>query len=489
MSKYHDIKNQITISWEEEKEYKKSSITKMIEQSYLSGEKIPNIVLKNINFNEGFFVEYYVLDSENRQFNIKEKETIAQNIMFNLPLNMYEQYMDITWLKTFNDDSSQLLRSLIYKGKFDVIEKFLDLVSQEDKQDDFRREIFEPIFHLSHNLMNIADQEKAINNSKSYFKVFQKALQTWEPFYRQTCKSYKIKPKNVQHWHRNFEYLHIINDKNKLHDINLQILKHDEYLDFLKDIFNQYNNPKENTYLSKEYFEEAVKNNQEKIMTYYISELLKNNEMSQEEIEKSIVKAFNEKILEMNSYISKSFTESYSNNYKNTYDLEDIYNLAVKYGNYKEDYKALSTLILIDNSDFHSNFVSKILPEEKIIIKNMNINQWKQIGVMINQIKEITGKGLKPSLKQRENRHGKENKEFVEENPYEDIYIINQINKKYLGKAKPLTEKELNQAYEYLKKEIINHLESSNFDIDKFRLNNKLASNLVEKGKGKTPKI
>ena len=47
-------------------EYKKSSITKMIEQSYLSGEKIPNIVLKNINFSVKLHNLYiYIFAGEN----------------------------------------------------------------------------------------------------------------------------------------------------------------------------------------------------------------------------------------------------------------------------------------------------------------------------------------------------------------------------------------------------------------------------------------
>lgn len=489
MSKYQDIKMKPTLSSEEEKEYKKSSITKMIEKSYLKGESIPESILSSINFNEGFFIEYYKIGFDNHQFNMKENETIAQNIMSNLPLSMYEQYMDITWLKTFNDDSSKLMTSLIYRGSYDVIEKFLDLVSKEDKKVDFRREVFEPIFHLSHNLMNLYTEDKDTDKVKNYLKIFNKAIKVWEPFYKQTCKSYKVNPKNVNHWHRNFEYLSIFNDKNKLHDINLALLKNDEFLDFIKDIFNQYTNSKENTYLSKEHFEEAVKNSQEKIVTYYIAELLKNNEMTQEEIEKSIVKAFNEKILEMNSYISSSFRESYNNNYKNTYKIEEIYNLAVKYGNYQPDYSQLSTLLLIDNKEFQEKFFSKIVPEEKITIKNLNINQWKHVGHIVEQIKELTKKEFQPSYKQKENRYPKEHENFVKENPYEDIYIINQINKKYPGKANVISEKELDEVYAFMKENILNKIEDKNFDLDKYRLNNKLSLNLTEKGKVKAKKI
>lgn len=488
MSKYHEIKNRHTMSIEEAREHRKSSISKMIEKAHENGEKLPDVILNSINFIEGFYLDYYVKTTE-LTYRVVEKITIAQNIMESLPFEYYKDYMDITWLKTFEDDSSRLINTLIYREQNDVVSHFLDLISQENKQDDFRQEIFEPLFNMTHHLFNLSERDKSYKAIKNYLNLFKKSLDVYEPFYLQMCDNYKIKPKELKKWHKNYEHLHILYKDNKLHEINLFLLKNDECLDMLKEIFNQYDSPKQNTLLTKEYFSEAIKFGSEKIVTYYISELLKHNIMTQEEIEFEIVKSFNEKITEITHNISDSFKESYKNDYSSTYNVENIYNIAIKYGNYKNDYKKLSELLLIDNKDFQNNFLSKILNEKNVILSGLSVNQWKHLGDMVDQIKELTGKGFTQSTKQRENRFPKEYNNFVNENPYEIVYKINRIKKLFKTKMSPLSEKELDKVYAVFKEEVNNKLLDPTFDIDKYRLNNKLQSKFEPKGKSKSSKI
>lgn len=488
MSKYHDIKNKYTLSIEEEKEYKKSSIAKMIEESHKKGEKLPDIVIKNTNFIEGFYLDYFLQTPEYTSHMI-EKMTIAQNIIESLPFEFYKEYMDITWLKTFDEDSNRLINSLVYKEKNDVILHFLELISQENKKDDFKREVFEPIFNLNHHLYNLVQKDSSFKAVKNYFHLFKKALEVYEPFYLETCKSYKVKPKEIKKWHKDYEYLTMLHKDTKLHEINLYLLKHDETLEILKDVFNQYDNPKDNLMLSKEYFNDAVKNGSEKIVTYYIAELLKHNVMTQEQIENEIVKAFHEKITYIRSEISESFKNDYKNDYSNTYNIESVYNIAIKYGNYQPDYKKLSELLLIDNEEFQNNFLLKILNEDNIVLSGLNIDQWKILSQIVEQVKEITGKGLQQSAKQREGRYPKEAKDFVNEHPYEIIYKINRINKLFIGKGNPISEKELDKIYTVFKSEVSNKMLDPTFDMDKFRLNNRLQERFEQKGKAKAAKI
>lgn len=489
MSKYHDLKNKLTISIKEEKDYKKSSVTKMIEDYYNKGEEIPEMVLKNINFNNGVFSEYYLIGEGSHQLNIKNKETLAQNVMNNLPLKMYEKYMDTSWLKTYEAESDQLMSSLIYSEKFDIVNKFLELISKEKNTENFNREVFSPIFKLEHNIQNLLSKDNSVNAVNNYFKNFQKGLKVWKPFYEESCKNYNVTPKDIEKWHKEYIDIHFIKDKKELHKVNLYLLENDEFLHIIKSIFNQYENQGENIYLSKEYMEEAVKNGQEKIVTYYISELLKSNEINQEEIEKSIIKGFHEKIQDLRTYISSSFQEDYKNDYKKTYKLKEIYEIVIKYCNYKPNYKILSQMLLVDNKEFQESFVQTILPKNKISINNLNINQWKHIGLIIDQIKEITGTSYQESMKQRKNNIQKECLEFVNNNPFEFVYIINQLNKLYVGKPNHLSEKELDEVYAFMKTEINNKMINPNFDLDKFRLNNKLNAKLGEKSKVKQYKI
>ena len=159
-----------------------------------------------------------------------------------------------------------------------MINHFLDLISKENVKEDFNREVFEPIFHLEHhmhNLMNnnFKNRDNPAESVKNYFKTFYKGLEVFEPFYKEICKTYKTKAKDVKKWHKNFEYLYVLNRENKLHNINLHLIKNDEFLEIVKEIFSQYDNYKENLILSKEHFNEVIKSGSEKMVTFYISKL------------------------------------------------------------------------------------------------------------------------------------------------------------------------------------------------------------------------
>jgi len=98
-------------------------------------------------------------------------------------------------------------------------------------------------------------------------------------------------------------------------------------------------------------------------------------------------------------------------------------------------------------------------------------------------------KGFQQSAKQRSNRNEKEFEKFLKENPYVEIYMINQINKTYGERKESISDKELEEVYKYVKKAIAIKLEDRSFDVEKFTLNNRLLRNLDEKLPEKKPKI
>lgn len=495
------------ISIEEAEVYHQSPVTQMIKAYHNKGEKLPELIYESINFTSGFFLESIVQIGKDSH-EINTRETIAQNIINFLPFEMYEQYISLEWLNTY-DNSQDLMYSLIKRGKNNVIEKILDLIAAEEKEKNkedknfYEEVVFEPLFNLMKNINNISDKEDKNSKIKNYISLFNKGLKVFEPFYKQSCNVLNIKPGNLKKWHKEYYQNFLVAKNTKLDEFNLYLIKNDELLDTIKEIFNQYKNSKGNKLLSKEYLKEAVKNGSEKIVTYYIAELLKSSKMTQEEIEKSIVESLNEKIMEMKTYISNSFNGDYTNDYSNTFKIQEIYEIVNKYGNYVPDYEKLSNLILIDNNDFQVNFVQKILPKEKITMNGLNVNQLNQVGVIVKQIKELTGKGFQKSAKQRRNNYLKQHEVFVEENPYESIYIINQINKLYfpsvtsnetvISDEKFIVEvkgKELDEVYEYVRNEIMVKMLEPDFNIImNIRLNDKLNNVLIEKGKVKQPKI
>lgn len=486
--KYNDIKKNYTVTHTEAKELKKCSITKIIEQYYIMGEKLPEAIINNINFLDGVFNEYYI-KSENRHLHINEKQTVAQNIMESLNLEQYKSYINLDWLKTYDDDANKVIFSLICGQKYDVIHYFLDLIEKEDKTKKYNKEVFECIFNMNQHLEVMFANENYVELVTKYLKLFQRSLEVYEPFYQESCKKQHIVAKDVKNWHKEQEHLYMLHKGIKLHKVNIWLLKNDNFLCFIKDIFAQYDSPEENLFLSKEYFDEAIKNGSEKIVMFYISEFLTHNILTQEQIEEQINKSLHNKILEMSNEISSSFRNEYKNDYSNTYNLDKVYDIVIKYGNYQPDYEALSELLLIDNIEFQEKFVSKILKTEKVRLNNISVNQWKVLLEMVEMAKQITGKGFEPSYKQRQAKYPKEFESFVKENPYEIVYRMNRINTLFNEPVKPLSEELMQEVYELFKKEIACKLDGSNFNADNFILNNRLQRKLSAKNKIRGAKI
>ena len=491
MRKYHDLKNKHVLNLEDTILEEKSSITRLIEIYNESGTPLDEKIFKNINYQEIFKFDYHVNSSNGSNWHMVEEQTIAENIMYKLPLDMYKDLMDITWLKTRKEER-QLISNLIYKNKYDVIYNFLDLIKREDKKYDFEREIFEPIFSLEHHLRNKIDLNlsSSVNISK-YLKLVEDTLVVYEDFYKEKYKQYGYtskKIKDVKKWHKNFSDIYSLNKDSKIENINSLLLKSKESYLFIKNIIEQYDKLEDNKLLNTNYFIEAIKNANEKVIDLYLAKYTK-NKYSSEKIESLFYEALKQSIDEFKKEINESFRSDYKNNYSDTYNIDKIYWFCKKYTNKEINPKIFTECILINDDNFQNNFLKKILPTSKVEIENLNINQWKHIGVILEELMSIHDSSYEQSIKQRENRFPRECKDFVNENPYKFNYIINRVNKLYPGIPESITEKELNEVFNYIKNNIEKHFSNKNIDVNKYRLNNKLQSYLTEKPKLKKSKI
>lgn len=464
------------LSLEEENEYQKSSITKIIEKYHNKGEDLPSIVRESIDFTQGVYNEYY-LTIDNQIYNRKIKETIAENLVKCLDFKIYEKYIDCKWLQTFNDDNHQFMSSLIYVKKFNVVNKFLDLAEKEDKKNNYDNEIFKPIFNLGHILFNFRNREISKTEIENFFIIFHKAIKVYISYYEHKCNIYKSKATDITKWHRNFNIL----NSNKIGDVNNELLKSDIYIDVIKDIFKQYDNQKENSLFTRENFQLAVSNGNEKIVVFYISEMLKSKLMNQKEIELLFEKSLHFKIDEMKEKIAAMFNQTNYSDYSKTYELKKIYEISCKYGNYQPKYNKLSEFILVDNNDFQNFFTSDLLTKEKILLRGLDVNQWKHMGILVEKFKEIHPNAIPESNKQKENLKSKIEDKFISENQYEVIYIINQINKLYSGKPEILSENKMNQVIKSFKEQIKSISLLDDKLVENFILNNKLKTTLISK--------
>jgi hypothetical protein len=496
-SKYHQIKKKLYILPTEEKEYRKSSITKMIEQYYLQKKEIPQEVIENINFLENIYFNYYM---NNKEYNmhIDEKQTIAENLMDLLPLEMYEKYMDISWLMSNNSNNeNRLISNLIFRERWDVLEKFLSLINKETKENDFNKVFFEEVFDIEKKLddcKSFKKEKNYVEKVKNYFSFFEKTLIVFKDFHQYKCEQFKARYRDVEKWHKNFEYIYELNHHTELKNINEFLLEQDDFLDIIKNICKQYDNPKNNSLLTKENFKKVIKHGNENIFLFFMSEFLKNNFMQEKEIEELIKESFQEKVEEIIKK-NKMFFHEGKNSLKNTDNIDKVYNIVQKYSQYKPSNEELSTFLLIDNLNINK-LIIKNVPKNKIKLLDLNLEELIAIKIIFQDIlktqkmeesfwesykKDILKIRVEPEVK----------KELLKY-PCQLLYLSEKISKLYPNETIELKDKSMSKVLNAIEKHIFSEfkqLESVHKNYTSIKLQYKLNELLEQKKETKKLKI
>ena len=110
-SRYHQISEHKTYSYEETLDLRKSPITKMIEECHLKGINLPDIVLSNVDFTKGFYAEFYV---QFKDMGIS-KEKIEEKVI-KTPKEVVKEAKPIK-----NEDKKSPPDTITTKMTFDVI--------------------------------------------------------------------------------------------------------------------------------------------------------------------------------------------------------------------------------------------------------------------------------------------------------------------------------------------------------------------------------
>lgn len=496
-SKYHKIKKKLYILSTEEKEYRKSSITKIIEYYFLQKKEVPKEIINNINFLENIDFKYYL---KNKEYNIpiNDKQSIAENLIECLPFEMYEKYMDISWLLTnHSHNENQLISSLIFREKWDVLEKFLSLINEETKENDFNQIFFEEVFDIEKKLDDIKMFKKENNyveKVKNYLNFFEKTLIIFEEFYKFKCETFRVKYIDVKMWHKNFEYIYEIRNKSNINKINDFLLENDNFLDIIKNICKQYDNPRKNSLLTKENFKKVIKHGNENIFLFLMSELLKNKLIKEEEIEELIKESFQEKVVEIIKKNKEFFNEG-KNSLKNTENIDKVYNIVKKYSQYKPSNEELSTFLLIDNININKLMI-KNLPKNKIKLLDLNLEELISVKIIFQDILKtqkieiLFWENYQNNISKLRFEH--EVKKDLLKYPCQLLYLSEKASKLYPNETIDLKDKSMSKVLNAIEKYIVaevKELESVRKNYSVIKLQYKLNGLLEEKEEIKKLKI
>ena len=442
------LKNKI-FSVEEGKDLEKSPIAKIIEYYFHRNEKVPVHVLNAIDFTSGYF-NMYSVKYDTGVFSIKIEETYAENLFRTLPFEAYKDYMDLTWLKTFKDDYN-LVYSLIYNERYDVVLKFLDLIDQSDLSYDFSRDVFKNIF-------NIERVVKSLDSKKSktidlYFNVFNRALVVYNKFLEKQCDEYKISRIDIKNWHKNYEKFYLLKEESGgFNNLNLFLCTNKNTVSLVKEVFSQYKDQKNNPLLSGYYFKNIIKSGNSDLVQLYIENYLENNFnlFFKNDIKDFFIEVFEECIDDVLKKRKDSIKYDGGSGFES--NIKEVYNIIKKFSDYEIDSSGLSKFVLVNDPELF-DLVKESVAKKDFYFDGMNYNQWVIFKNVFDKIKESV--------------HGEKVEILFGKDNCWEVHVANLIETLYPGEDISYNKKDVNIAGVFLKKVLneYSNISSKNIDV------------------------
>lgn len=136
----------------QEQKNKLFNITKYLLDCYNKKIEPLKELMGNVNFSEISSLKIFYLSEEGNSINYDIKETLAQNIITNLPFQAYENYVTADWLN-YSENNESILPLAIYFQNYQLIEKIHQLSFDALKEDNnliysYSRNFISPILNI-----------------------------------------------------------------------------------------------------------------------------------------------------------------------------------------------------------------------------------------------------------------------------------------------------------------------------------------------------
>lgn len=409
------------------------NITKIIKHYYSLNQEVPEEIINNVNFLQKTNIEFMMSSNESiGNYSYNTNETLALNIIKNLPLDAYKQYVTLDWMLDYNNDD-KMIYGLMSSGKFDVIKHFITLAKNENIQDVYQ-DLFEQIYKnsssLIYNSRYKANQVKYIENLIDFYKeVMPEVINAKNELFR----SYGNKNKKLLYKYKNFyqalKVLGFDTYNNKESEFLLELITKEDFFSILEDIIKN-NKEIKGILLEDNYINQMLKYGNRKLIDLCKKEMINDNIKNEEEINEIIILHFENKLNYLNSSLYEMFKagryEKEIFNIDATINLHEYIKETIPKYNINQHYYN-TKLLFINNKESILE-----LDYKKIKIDNLTANEWMVLDYYLGKIEEyyqITYKNKMSELK--------------ENNTYPK-YIISKIKENYPEDSKKVNFKKVN---------------------------------------------
>lgn len=430
------------------KEKKLHNVTLMI-KSASDNEIDISSVMKNIDFHEKTSsTTSFKLSPEHQKTYYQYEESLACNIVNNLPFDMYKDYVTEKWIEHAVDDSkSTVVFTAIRKKQYALVSLLLDKASEYRKNNiknfefaqQYERNLLKPVLDLNTNIGNLNSDEVDLKQYADYLTLFKKALAQFKTHYDERgvlfSSSIELDKFNMNNWFENYKQITsmlYINSDNKDNAI-MQILKRKEAYPFFNEIFLMQADNRNNPYIKKEFYQKTMFRGNETVLQH-LDEWIKPTEKF---IENTFEKAMSEWIEKYHDSIgrAKFFDDGKDHLHIQLQTMLAVFEKRVpEYFLKNQKADLLQYYAGIDYPEFDQ--VRKLhINEDTILMNGLNIRQWNYIHQCTEEFEQ--------------------NNDFTKEKVTLHVQYAQTINKSFSDIEKPLVH-EYQACHDFLTKNILN---------------------------------
>jgi hypothetical protein len=291
------------------------NVTLMIKTASDNGLDISSL-MKNIDFHEktSYVAGFQLSPSSDKTYNSYE-ESLACNMVHNLPFEMYKNHVGANWIEhDVDDDKASVVRTAINQKEYALVSLLLDKAGEYRKNNikdsefarKYERNLLRPILNLNTNLANLNSEEVDLKQYVDYLVLFKKALNQFKTHYDERgiafASSIKLDEFDIHNWFENYSQVTSFLYINSHHDSMQHILQRKEAYPFFNEIFLMQADKIDNPYLNEGFYQNAMSKGNEAVLQHLDAWI----NPSAEYIEKCFEKAMQEWIEKYHESIGKT---------------------------------------------------------------------------------------------------------------------------------------------------------------------------------------
>ena len=239
------------------------SITQYLKNCYQTGHKPDSLLIENINWFEKSSKKYAILNKK-KEIELISEETLSLNVMKNLPLEAYKDYVNKNWIvNNVNNSKNNVINEMFMTPQFDILFHLQSLHKKETNLEnklDYINNFINPVLNAPH-LIHLGYINYSEDDAEKMLILLKSCWQDKLDHLKATGYHFFAQDYEKRHWAlgennaetKLFQLLINIIKQPKLFNLFLDIMGSLDKLYKKNDIINIIYNEKENNFYEGAY--------------------------------------------------------------------------------------------------------------------------------------------------------------------------------------------------------------------------------------------